>query len=120
VYLTQQWSPYGVSVDEEGRVRYDVRVEVGGLPPVAGHAYHVWLTTPSLDWVMHLGVIEPTGQLAGQTDLQQLIVVVSREPESEDAREGRRWSGPVVLRGFSAGARVTPMAQHSLFRPTPM
>jgi hypothetical protein len=48
------------------------------------------------------------------------MVVVSREPADREAAEGDRWSGPIVLRGFSAGARVTPMAQHSLFQQSPM
>ena len=119
-YLKQPWSPYGVSVDEDGRVQYDLTVEVAGLPEVEGESYRVWLTTPTLDRIVSIGTVDPTGALTSATDWHQLMVVVSREPADRVVSEGERWSGPIVLRGFSAGARVTPMAQHSLFQQTPM
>lgn len=118
--LKQPWSPYGVSVDEDGRVQYDLTVEVEGLPEVAGQVYYVWLTTPRLEQVVAAGTVESSGEISSTSDWHQLMVVVSREPADRVVREGERWSGPIVLRGFSAGARVTPMAQHSLFQQTPM
>jgi len=118
--LKQPWSPFGVSVDEEGDVQYDLLVRVDGLPEVEGESYRVWLTTPTLESVVPLGTVAPSGEIRGATDLEQLMVVVSREPDSRDEADGERWQGPIVLRGFSAGARVTPMAQHSLFQQTPM
>ena len=54
VYLKQPWSPFGVSVDEDGRVRYDLRIVVSGLPETAGEVYRVWLTTPDLDPIADL------------------------------------------------------------------
>jgi hypothetical protein len=119
-YLEQPWSPYGVSVDEDGRVQYELTVEVAGLPEVEGEAYRVWVTTPTLDPIVGIGAIDTDGQIAGSTDWHQLMVVVSREPADRVVADGERWSGPIVLRGFSAGARVTPLAQHSLFQQTPM
>lgn len=119
-YLQQPWSPFGVSVDEEGRVQYDMRVEVAGLPEVEGEAYRVWITTPTLDPIELVGEAAGDGWVTGSTDFHQLMVVVSREPADRIVAEGERWSGPIVLRGFSAGARVTPMAQHSLFQQSPM
>jgi hypothetical protein len=119
-YLKQPWSPYGVSVGEDGQVQYDLRIEVAGLPEIDGESYHVWLTTPTLTPIVSLGAIDPEGELASTTDWHQLMVVVSREPADRVVGAGERWSGPIVLRGFSAGARVTPMAQHSLFQQTPM
>jgi hypothetical protein len=119
-YLQQPWSPYGVSVDADGRVQYDLKIEVKDLPEVDGEAYRVWLTTPTFDRIVELGSIEPTGELEGTTDWHQLMVIVSREPAGRVVAEGERWSGPIVLRGFSAGARVTPLAQHSLFQQSPM
>jgi len=119
-YLKQPWSPYGVSVDEDGRVQYDLTVEVAGLPEVEDESYQVWLTTPTLDRIVNIGTIDPTGTLTSTTDWHQLMVVVSREPADRVVAEDDRWSGPIVLRGFSAGARVTPLAQHSLFQQTPM
>jgi len=87
---------------------------------VEGETYRVWLTTPAMDAVVDLGSIEPAGELTGVTDQDQLLVIVSRERADGTVTDGERWAGPVVLRGFSAGARVTPLAQHSLFRRTPM
>jgi len=119
-YLKQPWSPFGVSVDEDGHVQYELTVEVAGLPVIEGESYRVWLTTPSLDRIVSIGAIDPAGTLTSTTDWHQLMVVVSREPADRVVAEGERWSGPIVLRGFSAGARVTPLAQHSLFQQTPM
>lgn len=119
-YLRQPWSPYGVSVDEDGHVQYEVTIEVAGLPDVEGESYRVWITTPTLDPILDVGAIDASGQIAGTTDWHQLMVVVSREPADRVVEDGERWSGPIVLRGFSAGARVTPLAQHSLFQQAPM
>jgi hypothetical protein len=122
VLLQQPWSPYGVSVDEHGRVLYDLRIVLEGIPKVAGEVYRVWLTTPTLTDVEYVGQLEVDGELGAESSHQQLMVVVSREsadgPDSRAA--GAKWSGPIILRGFSAGARVTPLAQHSLFQPSPM
>lgn len=119
-YLKQPWSPYGVSVDEHGRVQYELTVEVQGLPEIEGESYQVWITTPDLDPIAHLGTLDAEGSVRGTTDWHQLMVVISREYADRVVAEGERWSGPIVLRGFSAGARVTPMAQHSLFQQSPM
>lgn len=91
-----------------------------GLPEVDGDGYRVWLTTPTLDRVVGVGEIEPAGELTGTTEWHQLMVIVSRESADRVVAEGERWSGPIVLRGFSAGARVTPLAQHCLFQRSPM
>jgi len=120
VVLRQLWSPYGVSVDESGSVQYGLTVRVAGLPEIEGESYQVWLTTPSLEHIVPIGVVASEGEIEAINDFHQLMVVVSREPAGRDIAPGDRWQGPVVLRGFSAGARVTPLAQHSLFRPSPM
>jgi hypothetical protein len=117
VHLTQPWSPFGVSVDEDGRVVYDLRIEVEGLPALESGDYMVWITTPALDSIVALGSLDQSGVATGSTNWEQLMVVVTVEPAGREA--GERWSGPIVLRGVSAGARVTPLAQHSLFAPSP-
>jgi hypothetical protein len=109
-----------VSVDEDGHVQYDLKVELVGLPSVEGAVYRVWITTPNLDPIEFLGSLDAEGSVRGTTDWHQLMVVVSREPAGREVADGDRWGGPIVLRGFSAGARVTPMAQHSLFQQSPM
>jgi hypothetical protein len=119
-YLKQPWSPFGVSVDEHGYVQYELEVEMTGLPALEGEVYQVWITTPSLDPIEPVGSLGGEGSVQGVTDWHQLMVVVSREPADRVVTEGDRWSGSIVLRGFSAGARVTPMAQHSLFQQSPM
>jgi len=119
-YLRQAWSPFGVSVDEDARVRYEITVEVYDLPEIGDASYHVWLTTPSLEPIIDMGVVDGTHRVEGKTSWEQLLVVVSREPANRTVAEGERWSGPIVLRGFSAGARVTPLANHSIFQPSPM
>lgn len=117
VTLQQPWSPYGVSVSEDGRVRYQVTVDVRDLPESPGTFHCVWLTTPAFDPIIPLSAIPGSGRVRGETDGAQLVVVVSRE---EGGCAGGRWQGPVVLRGFSPGSRVQPMGTHSPFRPSPM
>ena len=119
-YLKQPWSPYGVSVDENGRVQYDLTIYVKDLREVEGEVYRVWVTTTTLERIVGLGAIDPTGEITSATDWQQLMVIVSREAADRIVADGNRWNGPIVLRGFSGGARVTPLAQHSLFQQTPM
>ena len=119
-FLRQIWSPYGVSVDEHGRVEYGLTIEVRDLPDVEGESYHVWITTPELDPIVHLGAVDESGTATGTMSWHQLMVVVSREPADRAVDEGQRWNGPIVLRGFSAGARVTPLGNHSLFQQAPM
>jgi hypothetical protein len=119
-YLRQPWSPFGVSVDEDGYVQYELTVELAGLPETEDEVYRIWATTPELDEVILLGALEADGSVTGPNDWHQLMVVVSREEAGRTVAEGERWNGPIVLRGFSAGARVTPMAQHSLFQQSPM
>lgn len=122
VLLKQPWSPFGVSLEEDGRVRHDLRIVLEGLPPVAGEVYRIWLTTPALSDVEYVGELTSDGELVAESSRVQLIVVVSRESQDgpDPRAEGAKWNGPIVLRGFSAGARVTPLAQHSLFQQTPM
>ena len=117
VRLRQPWSPYGVSVSKDGRVRYEVTVEVRDLPESPGSSYRVWLTTPAFDPIVQIGSVAGSGRVRGEAEGAQLVVVVSRE---EDGCAGERWQGPVVLRGFSPGSRVQPMGTHSPFRPSPM
>ena len=57
-YLRQPWSPFGVSVDEDGHVQYELTVEVAGLPEVEGETYRVWVTTPTLDPIVGIGAID--------------------------------------------------------------
>ena len=64
-YLTQPWSPFGVSVDEDGYVQYDLTVEVEGVPAVDGEVYRVWITTPDLDPIEHLGACSSALGMSG-------------------------------------------------------
>ena len=119
-YLTQTWSPFGISVDRDGNVEYEITIEVKDLPGMAGQSYRVWLTTPTLEEIRDLGTVPGTGTVEATTNWKQILVVVSRESSDRAVASGERWSGPIVLRGFSAGARVQPLGSHSIFQPAPM
>jgi hypothetical protein len=116
VQMRQPWSPFGVSITEDGRVLYDLAVVVRDLPPAGDDTYHVWVATKELAEVLHVGPVAGTDSVATTLDWSQFLVVVSLE----SGDPGARWSGPIVLRGHSPGALLQPLWGHSIFQQIPM
>lgn len=119
VRLTQPWSPFGISVTEDGIPRYRLSIETSDLPPVgSGEEYVVWLAAPDLTWIRRVGPLDDHGRTGGSIDGVRFLAVVSREERKTE--ESGRWSGPIVLRGSSPGSRVAPLWGHSIFQQSPM
>ncbi len=116
VQMRQPWSPFGVSLTEDGRVLYDLTVVVRDLPPSEDATYHVWVATRDLGEVRHVGSVARSDSVTTTLDWSQFLVVVSREADEA----GVRWTGPIVLRGHSPGARLQPLWGHSIFQQLPM
>lgn len=107
-------SPFGVALAPDGSYLLDVHLSVRGLRKPAEGVYVVWITTPELDRVTRVGVLDGSGQVGGQTAWNKFLVVVSLEPTDDQAAE--MWSGPIVLRGMSRSGMMHTMAGHGAFQ----
>jgi hypothetical protein len=103
-------SPFGVSVTADGHHAYAAEITTRGLRS-HGSALVVWAATPALDQVTRLGTLDSDGRLSGVIAYNKFLVFVTAEP-SPDVE---RWSGPILLRGASASARMHTMAGHGPF-----
>ncbi len=109
--LMQPASPFGVTVDVDGRQAYDVRVEIGQLRRRPGSSYVVWAATPELDRSVRLGVLGPDGRVTGRIAWNKFLVFVSQESDPDVDT----WSGPILLTGLSPSGRMHTMAGHGPF-----
>lgn len=101
-------TPFGASVDREGRHRYRLVVEAHGLPHPSElgefDRYVAWVTPPSLSPVVSLGRVENGSQEVGEAAFNTFLVLISAEgPGSGESRQG-----PLVLRGSSPGMVLRP------------
>lgn len=107
-------SPYGVAVAPDGSYVLDLRLSFENLPAPPDGRYVVWLTTPQVDRVRRLGVLEPGSVFRGRSSWNKFLVVVTLEPT--DDPEASTWSGPIVLRGMSRSGAMHTMAGHGPFQ----
>ncbi len=104
-------SPFGVTVEADGRYVFDVTVEVSSLRRRAGLSYVVWAATPELDQVMRLGLLDDALRVTGRVAWNKFLVFISEEAEPEP----ETWSGPILLTGLSPSGRMHTMAGHGPF-----
>lgn len=102
-------SPFGANVTRDGAIRYATRLRASGLPQPASFdtgatAWVAWIATPLLHPTLKLGVIANGVNDLPAIDWTQFLVLVTAE-HSTDVREP---TGRVLLRGFSASARLQP------------
>lgn len=103
-------SPFGVTVTPDGHHAYAAEVSTSGLRR-NGDFLVVWAATPQLDQVTRLGALDGQGRLSGTIALNKFLVFVT----AESSADVERWSGPILLRGASASARMHTMAGHGPF-----
>ena len=111
VELARPSSPFGLTVTREGRQRYEILLDVGGLPalgPDEGH-YVLWASPLTLDPLINLGEVGNGHQVAGEISFNKFMLVISREPQLG----GSERKGPLVLRGRSPSSRMEP---HDMFQ----
>jgi len=104
-------SPFGITVDVEGRQTYHVVVRIERLRRRPGASYVVWAATPELDQVTRLGVLDDANEASGPVSWNKFLVFVSEEA-SPDVE---RWAGPILLSGISPSGRMHTMAGHGPF-----
>lgn len=113
------WSPFGVSVTPDGFLDYVLTVTIKGLPPVAtlgGKAYVAWITTPELDRMEKLGVLEESGKLTSHvSSMNKFILLITAEKSTEVSKR----SGPILIRGISPSGLLQNFDSHELFNNMP-
>lgn len=114
VSLSFAASPFSIAVSEDGHYVYDARVQVHGIRPASG-IYVVWATTPELDAVVKLGVLDEEMGAGGRISFNKFIVFVT----VESTADVEKWTGPIVLRGISRSGLMQSMAGHSVFEQEP-
>ncbi len=113
-------SPFGVAVSPAGHYVYDIGLSVDRLRPATEGVYTAWITTPALDEVNRLGVLEAgdeIAKIAGRVDWNKFLVVVTLEPTADEA--ATMWEGPVVMRGMSRSGLMHTLAGHGPFEREP-
>jgi hypothetical protein len=112
-------SPFGVAVTADGHARYDVQVDVTGLPEAstlgAFTAYVAWAATTDLSQWVRLGVIKNGRSVVGQVEMNKFLLVVTAEPSETPATH----AGPTVLHGTSPSGWLQNFLTHPLFRGVP-
>lgn len=109
--------PFAIAVAPDGAYAQRLRIVIGGIAPRDDGVLAVWLTTPELDRVQHVGNLSGSGALEGDVAWNKFLVVVSFETSEETV--GDRWSGPIVMRGSSRSGRMHTMAGHGPFEGEP-
>ncbi len=110
-------SPFGVSVTQNGTYIYDLTFSFEELKTPRQGVYTLWLSTPEIDRVTRLGVLDGDGTVSGRVDWNKFLVVLTLEPT--DDRSAAIWSGPIVSRGMSRSGMMHTLAGHGPYENEP-
>jgi len=103
-------SPFSVAVGADGSYVYDLSFSLQRMrAPRQGHLV-AWVTTPEIDRVERIGLLNENLQASGSVSWNKFIVVVTLE--SEDDPSATRWAGPIVFRGLSRSGMMHTMVGH--------
>ena len=120
IELKPVMSPFGLAVTAQGQPIFDATVVVKNLPEPGSlgdyQSFVVWLASPSLDQMMSLGAITNDKAITARVDFIKMMYIVSAEPKANV--NGQKFSGPIVLVGRSASARVQNMAGCDIYDTT--
>ena len=87
VELTPSDSPFGAAVTIDGHHRFDLTLQLAGLPDPAGlgdySGYVAWATTPRLRPVVNLGRVANGRTAVGPIDLDKFLVLVTAESDPD-------------------------------------
>ncbi len=115
--VTFATSPFGVSISENGQYVYNLSIAMEKVRLRDGQALDVWVTTPDLDKIRHIGRLDDELKTKGTVDWNKFLVVVTLESAAEDP--GATWTGPIVARGMSRSGLMHTMAGHGPFESEP-
>ncbi len=102
-------SPFTVAVDADGHFRYNIELELEGLPDPGTFGpydqFVAWVTTPTFYPEIRLGTVRNGHSQLGPVQLDKFVLLVSAEASPVgDERQGR-----LVLRGESPSTRMFPI-----------
>lgn len=106
-------SPFGISVSQQGNFVHKLNIQIQNLPEPKEASYVAWVTTPSLDNIKMLDVLDKNFEGSGTVDWNKYLVVITKESSAENL--GSMWKGPIVMRGMSKSGYMHTMAGHGPF-----
>ena len=109
-------SPFGVALSPTGQYVYDFDVKLADVKAQPKGHYVVWLATPTLQDVQHVGPLSAQFEVSGQVTFNKFLVVVSLEQDGYDIA---RWTGPIAFRGLSRSGKMHTSIGHGLFQDEP-
>lgn len=117
--LTLGWSPFGVAVNTDGHLVYDLEITTRGLidpnRQAAGGTYVAWIASPDLTRIVKLGGFSDGKLTTRISSWNKFLVLITLESDPEvEAR-----TGPVVLRGRSPSGFLASFQSHELFNLIP-
>ena len=115
--VTFSASPFGIAVSPRGNYLYDLSISIDNLKPAPEGVYVAWVSSPNLDQITRLGVLDEAMSIQGKVTLNKFLVIITLEPT--DDVQSQRWQGPVVLRGMSRSGLMHTMAGHGPFQQEP-
>jgi len=108
-------SPFGVAVTVDGIDRYDVHLNIQGLPAPSAlgpyEAYVAWEVTPDLTTWRRLGTVGNDTSVVGTTDMNKFLLVVTAEASDTVVAH----EGPTVLHGTSPSGWLENFLTHDAF-----
>ncbi len=112
--LVQDASPFGVPLTVDGRLRYEARIAVDGLPAPSTlgdyAAYVVWAARSDLSGVQRLAVLDEAGRARGVVAENKFVLFITAEAGPDAAAP----AGPVLLRGLSPSSLMQNMLAEPL------
>ncbi|MDZ7715965.1 MAG: hypothetical protein U5J95_07090 [Balneolaceae bacterium] len=110
-------SPFGISISKDGTFVHKLSIQITNLPEPQDASYVAWVTTPNLDKIKMLGVLDGNLKASGTVEWNKYLVVITKESSSQNI--GGMWQGPIVMRGMSKSGYMHTMAGHGPFTRDP-
>ncbi len=104
VELASPPGPFTVAVTADGHSRFIPVANLSGLPTTGGRTYVAWATTPQMDSLIKLGVVQNGSVTLRPIEFDKFNILISAE-RSAGAREPH---GRIILRGQSPSTRPFP------------
>jgi len=115
--VTFDRSPFGISISENGSFEHRLEVRINDISSPENQVYAAWITTPNLDKIKLLGVLDEQFRTSGSVEWNKYLVVITKESSRENLASS--WQGPIVMRGMSKSGYMHTMAGHGPFEQDP-
>jgi hypothetical protein len=112
-------NPFGISIAKDGSYNHRLDIHLKRvINTPTDRLFVAWVTTPSLDKVKLIGLLDKDLEVSGTVDWNKYIVVITLEDEVPDS-DTRMWSGSIAFRGLSRSGLMHTMAGHGPFAQEP-